>query len=131
MDLVELGARSMDLVDLEFLELGCLAGKNGVELFLWIWSCVELSQTRPGNIEECTPISDPRSVVSSSPPPKYPKRLLLPVLSHSRQEPLFPSQHMHREAQRIYTRISICSRRTIKDRIFKVGSARFINMHIK
>jgi hypothetical protein len=42
-----LGARSMDLVDLEFLELGCLAEKNGVELFLWIWSCVELSQTRP------------------------------------------------------------------------------------
>jgi hypothetical protein len=28
MDLVELGARSMDLVDLEFLELGCLAGKK-------------------------------------------------------------------------------------------------------
>jgi hypothetical protein len=28
MDLVELGARSMNLVDLEFLELGCLAGKN-------------------------------------------------------------------------------------------------------
>jgi hypothetical protein len=28
MYLVELGARSMDLVDLEFLELGCLAGKN-------------------------------------------------------------------------------------------------------
>jgi hypothetical protein len=28
MDLVELGARSMDLVDLEFLELGCLARKN-------------------------------------------------------------------------------------------------------
>jgi hypothetical protein len=27
MDLVELGARSMNLVDLEFLELGCLAGK--------------------------------------------------------------------------------------------------------
>jgi hypothetical protein len=45
--MVELGARSMDLVDLEFLELGCLAGRNGVELFLWIWSCVELSQTRP------------------------------------------------------------------------------------
>jgi hypothetical protein len=37
----------MDLVDLEFLELWCLAGKNGAELFLWIWSCVELSQTRP------------------------------------------------------------------------------------
>jgi hypothetical protein len=33
MDLVELGARAMDLVDLEFLELGCLVGKNGVELF--------------------------------------------------------------------------------------------------
>jgi hypothetical protein len=28
MDLVKLGARSMDLVDLEFLELGCLAGKK-------------------------------------------------------------------------------------------------------
>jgi hypothetical protein len=27
-DLAELGARSMDLVDLEFLELGCLAGKK-------------------------------------------------------------------------------------------------------
>jgi hypothetical protein len=47
MDLVELGARSMDFVDLEFLELGCLAGKNGMELFLWIWSCMELSQTCP------------------------------------------------------------------------------------
>jgi hypothetical protein len=33
MDLVELGARSMDLVDLEFWELGCLAGKNGMKLF--------------------------------------------------------------------------------------------------
>jgi hypothetical protein len=31
MDLVELGARSMDLVDLEFLELGCLAGKKWSE----------------------------------------------------------------------------------------------------
>jgi hypothetical protein len=28
MDLVELGAGSMDLVDLEFLELGCLTGKK-------------------------------------------------------------------------------------------------------
>jgi hypothetical protein len=28
MDLVELGARSIDFVDLEFLELGCLAGKK-------------------------------------------------------------------------------------------------------
>jgi hypothetical protein len=50
MDLVELGARSMDLVNLEFLELGRLAGKNGVELFLWIWSCVELSQTHPKTV---------------------------------------------------------------------------------
>jgi hypothetical protein len=33
MDLMELGARSMDLVALEFLELGCLAGKNRVEQF--------------------------------------------------------------------------------------------------
>jgi hypothetical protein len=49
---------------------------------------------------------DPRSVVSSSLPPKYPKRLLLPVLSHSHRDPLFPSQHMHREAQRIYTLIN-------------------------
>jgi hypothetical protein len=32
MDLVELGARSMDLVDLEFLELGFLLGKME-------WSC--------------------------------------------------------------------------------------------
>jgi hypothetical protein len=47
MDLVELGARSIDLVDLEFLEPGCLAGKNGVELFFFIQSRVELSQTRP------------------------------------------------------------------------------------
>jgi hypothetical protein len=31
--LVELGARSMDLVDLEFLKLGCLAGKK------MEWSC--------------------------------------------------------------------------------------------
>jgi hypothetical protein len=46
MDFVELRARSMDLVDPEFLELWCLAGKNGAELFLWIWSCMELSQTR-------------------------------------------------------------------------------------
>jgi hypothetical protein len=28
MELVELGARSMDLMDLEFLELGCLARKS-------------------------------------------------------------------------------------------------------
>jgi hypothetical protein len=41
--------------------------------------------------EECTLIPDPRSVVLSSPPPKYPKCFLLPVLPHSRQEPLLPS----------------------------------------
>jgi hypothetical protein len=64
-------------------------------------------------------------------PPKYPKRLLLPILFHSRQEPLFPSQHMHREAQRIHMLINIYSSRTIKGRIFKVGCARFINMHLK
>jgi hypothetical protein len=33
MKLVELGARFMDFVDLEFSELRCLAGKNGVEPF--------------------------------------------------------------------------------------------------
>jgi hypothetical protein len=33
MDLVELGARSMDLMDLEYLKLGCLAGKK------MEWSC--------------------------------------------------------------------------------------------
>jgi hypothetical protein len=33
MSLVELGARSIDLVDLEFLELGCLVGKK------MEWSC--------------------------------------------------------------------------------------------
>jgi hypothetical protein len=84
-----------------------------------------------GQTEECTPIPDPKSVVSSSPMPKYPKCLLLPVLPHSRQEPLFPSQHTHREAQRIYTLIYIYSSRAIKDRIIKEGSARFINMHLK
>jgi hypothetical protein len=47
MDLVELGARSMDLMDLKFLELGCLAGKKWSGAVFWIWSCVELSQTRP------------------------------------------------------------------------------------
>jgi hypothetical protein len=30
---MELGARSIDFVDLEFPVLGCLAGKFGVELF--------------------------------------------------------------------------------------------------
>jgi hypothetical protein len=38
---------------------------------------------------------------------------------------------MHHEAQYIYTLVNIYNSRTIKDRIFKVGSARFINMHIK
>jgi hypothetical protein len=32
MDLVELGAKSMDLVDLEFLELGCFEGKKCSEV---------------------------------------------------------------------------------------------------
>jgi hypothetical protein len=36
MDLVELGARSMDLVDLEFLELGCLTGKKWSGAVFWI-----------------------------------------------------------------------------------------------
>jgi hypothetical protein len=83
-----------------------------------------------GCTEECTPIPDPRSVVSRSLPLKYPKCLLLPVLPHSRQEPLFPSQHMHCEAQRVYTLIYIYSSRAIKG-IIKEGSARFIIKHIK
>jgi hypothetical protein len=70
------------------------------------------------DILRSAPYPDPKSVLSSSPPPKYPKRLLLPILSHSRQEPLFPSQHLNREAQHIYTLIYIYSSRTIKDRIF-------------
>jgi hypothetical protein len=49
MDLVELGARSMDLVDLEFLELGYLAGKKWSGAILLIWSCLEPSQTRLNN----------------------------------------------------------------------------------
>jgi hypothetical protein len=52
-------------------------------------------------------------------------------LTHTHQEPIFPTQHMHHEAQHIYTLINIYSSRTIKNRIFKVGSARFISMHIK
>jgi hypothetical protein len=65
MDLVELEARFMDLVDLEFLELGCLAEKNGGELF-FIWSCVELSgthhkrapsMTSADTMKICTPYS--------------------------------------------------------------------------
>jgi hypothetical protein len=48
------------------------------------------------------------------------------------EEPLFPSQHMHHEAQRIYTLIYIYNSRAIKDRIIKEGSARFIIiMHLK
>jgi hypothetical protein len=46
MNLVEFGARSMDLVDLEFSELGCLAEKNWSEAIFLIWSCLEPSQTR-------------------------------------------------------------------------------------
>jgi hypothetical protein len=36
----------MDLVDLEFLELGCLARKSWSGAVFWIWSCVKLYQTR-------------------------------------------------------------------------------------
>jgi hypothetical protein len=45
MKLVELGARSMNFVDLEFLELGCLAGKKWSGAVFLIWSYLELSQT--------------------------------------------------------------------------------------
>jgi hypothetical protein len=47
MDLVELGARSMDLVDLEFSELGCLAGKNWSGAIFLNLELLEPSQTRP------------------------------------------------------------------------------------
>jgi hypothetical protein len=46
MDLVELGARSMHLVD-EFLELGCLAGKNWSGAVFFNLELLELFQTRP------------------------------------------------------------------------------------
>jgi hypothetical protein len=53
-------------------------------------------------------------------------------LPHARQEPLFPSQHMHHEAQYIYTLIYIqSSSRAIKDKVNKEGSARFIILHLK
>jgi hypothetical protein len=46
MDLVELGAISMDLVDLEFLELGCLAGKKwSGAVFLDLELCGALPNT--------------------------------------------------------------------------------------
>jgi hypothetical protein len=46
MDLVELGAISMDLVDLEFLELGCLAGiKWSGAVFLDLELCGALPNT--------------------------------------------------------------------------------------
>jgi hypothetical protein len=91
------------------------------------------SENRPSrDTLRSAPLSPiPDQLFRAHPRQKYPKCLLMPVLSHSRQEPLFPSQRMHREAQRIYTLIYIYSSRTIKDRIFKVGSARFINMHIR
>jgi hypothetical protein len=51
MDLVELGDRSMDLVDLEFLKLGCLAGKKwSVAIFM----DQELRVALPN-----TPLTDP------------------------------------------------------------------------
>jgi hypothetical protein len=46
MDLVKLGARSMDLVDLEFLELGCLAGKKwSGDVFVDLELCGALPNT--------------------------------------------------------------------------------------
>jgi hypothetical protein len=74
----------------------------------------------------------PDQLFRAHPAQKYPKRLLLPALPHARQEPLFPSQHMHRKAQHIYTLICIhSSSRAIKDNVNKEGSARFIIMHLK
>jgi hypothetical protein len=49
MDLLELGARSMDLVDLEFLELGCLAGKKWSGAVFVDLELLELSQTHPNS----------------------------------------------------------------------------------
>jgi hypothetical protein len=65
-------------------------------------------------------------------PNKVPKTPSPAGFSHTRQEPLFPSPHMHRETQHIYTLINIhiYIYRTIKDSVNKVGNARFINMHI-
>jgi hypothetical protein len=51
---------------------------------------------------KCTLIPDPRSVVSSSPRQSTQNDFSYRFLPHTRQEPLFPSQHMHHEAQRIY-----------------------------
>jgi hypothetical protein len=68
--------------------------------------------------EECTLIPDPRSVVSSSPPPKYPKHLLLPVFpTHAKNHYSHPNTCITKLS--IYTRLY--SSRTIKDRIFKAG----------
>jgi hypothetical protein len=69
---------------------------------------------------------------------------LIPWVHHSREEGSLDydggfvrlQTHMkfdtniHRQ-QRIYTLNNLYSSRIIKDMIFKVGSARFINMHIK
>jgi hypothetical protein len=57
MDLVELRARSIDLVDLELLELGCLAGK--------IWSGAVLL-----NLELLGALSN-TPLVSSHPSPNF------------------------------------------------------------
>jgi hypothetical protein len=65
MYLVELGARSMDLVDLEFLELGCLAGKN------WsgaIFVDLELRGALP-NTPNSSPIPECAAAPSSENPP--------------------------------------------------------------
>jgi hypothetical protein len=47
MDLVELRARSMDLVDLEFSELGCLAEKNLSGAIFFNLELLGALQTRP------------------------------------------------------------------------------------
>jgi hypothetical protein len=48
MDLLDLGARSAFLADLEFAEMGRLAEKFGIrDVFSWIWSCMKLCQTPP------------------------------------------------------------------------------------
>jgi hypothetical protein len=65
-------------------------------------------------------------------PAKVPKNAFsCRFLPHSRQDPLVPSQNIYREGLFIYTLSNLYSIRIIKDVIFKVGSARFINMHIK
>jgi hypothetical protein len=71
MDLVELGARSIDLVDLEFLELRCLAGKK--------WSGVVLL-----DLEFCGALPNTPLTVSISLMPRPPCSLGLHISSQER-----------------------------------------------